>query len=176
MPVNAGPWDGAYGSCGLSQDTWDRPSSNPTLGCNTFHLASSLCSTMEQAPSPSLGGESGSSEVRGGKRRGRTGVTSSPDGATYPNMTQGHSAPRQLPKLYFEEALTVGILSLSCGTKETVLYSAKELGSVQGLKTTDCPSQTQPMLHRHIPPAPSCRSPAMALHCFLAFIPCKPSQ
>lgn len=82
VPVSAGPWEWGIGSWGLGQDTWDRTSSNPTLECDTCHLASSLCSTMEQDTSPSPGGESQSSEVRGGKRRGRTGVTSSPDEAT----------------------------------------------------------------------------------------------
>lgn len=49
-------------------------------------------------------------------------------------MTQGHSAPRQLPKLYFEEAVTVGILRvcpvgprrLSCALPRTGLSSGPE--------------------------------------------------
>lgn len=52
----------------------------------------------------------------------------------------------------------------------------QELGSVQGLKTTDCSSQTQQTLHCHIPPAPFHHCPSHGSALLLAFIPCKPSQ
>lgn len=94
---------------------------------------------------------------------------------SYPSMTQGHSAPRQLLKLYFE-ALTMGILRACPVEPRRLSCALPTTGSVQGLKIPTVPARlnkhcTDTSL-LHLPTVP----PPMALHCFLAFIPCKPSR